>query len=85
MQSLKELWERLEKFTFVIPQMGDFGDDGFQHYIRQHILEAVAPGVEWERSVAGYKGDVLGDPRSWEGRLWRRARAVEWSVSKQLT
>ena len=83
-QSLKELWERLERFTIVIPRMGDFGEDGFQQYIRQHILEVVVPGVEWERSVVDYKGDFLGKLTSWEGRLWRRARAVEWSVSKKL-
>ena len=30
---LKEMWGRLEKLTIVVPEMGDFGEEGFQQYM----------------------------------------------------
>lgn len=43
---LKEIWGRLEKLTIVVPEMGDFGEEGFQQYMWRHLEGIVAPGFE---------------------------------------
>lgn len=72
---LKEIWGRLEKLTIVVPEMGDFGEEGFQQYMCRHLEDIVAPGVEWDLRTVDYEGGSM----SMQG-----AKLVEWSVSKEL-
>ena len=72
---LKEIWGRLEKLTIVVPEMGDFGEEGFQQYMYGHLEEILALGAGWDLRTVDYEGESM----SMQG-----ARLVEWSVSKEL-
>lgn len=72
-QSLKEIWKRLDNLTIVIPEMGDFGEPGFQRHMCKHLVEVVVPDFKWKLRSVCYEG---------ENTSLQGARLVQWSVVK---